>query len=135
MKNLYEMFRHTNSHGLVSSPFLGLIQYYLEKNDHSLTKNVLTELYSILSYITLSGARDFRFEAVSDLVVELLFLLKQATLKKIKETEKTHIQKKKKKNDGHIFNPKVEDLLDTVIEILDNPSGEHEKEMFPYDPP
>ena len=129
------MFRHTNSHGLVSSPFLGLIQYYLEKNDHSLTKNVLTELYSILSYITLSGARDFRFEAVSDLVVELLFLLKQATLKKIKETEKTHIQKKKKKNDGHIFNPKVEDLLDTVIEILDNPSGEHEKEMFPYDPP
>ena len=91
------MFRHTNSHALVSLPFLGLIQYYLEKNDHSLTKNVLTELYSILSYITLSGARDFRFEAVSDLVVELLFLLKQATLKKIKETEKTHIQKKKRK--------------------------------------
>ena len=31
MKNLYEMFKHTNSHGLVSLPFLGLIQYYLEK--------------------------------------------------------------------------------------------------------
>ena len=97
MKNLYEMFRHTNSHGLVSSPFLGLIQYYLQKNDHSLTKNAPTELYSILSYITLSEARDFRFEAVSDLVVELLFLLKQATLKNIKETEKTHIQNKNKR--------------------------------------
>ena len=97
MKNLCEMFRHTNSHALVSLPFLGLIQYYLEKNDHSLTKNALTELYSNLSYITLSGARDFRFEAVSDLVVELSFLLKQATLKNIKETEKTHIQNKNKR--------------------------------------
>ena len=78
-------------------PFFGLIQYYLEKNDHSQTKNALTELYSNLSYITLSGARDFRFEAVSDLVVELSFLLKQATLKNIKETEKTHIQNKNKR--------------------------------------
>ena len=33
MKRLYEMFKHTNSHGLVSLPFLGLIQYYLQKND------------------------------------------------------------------------------------------------------
>ena len=53
MKNLYELFRHTNSHGLVSLPFLGLIQYYLEKSDHSLIKSTLTELYSNLSYITL----------------------------------------------------------------------------------
>ena len=53
MKNLYELLRHTNSHGLVSLPFLGLIQYYLEKSDHSLIKSTLTELYSNLSYITL----------------------------------------------------------------------------------
>ena len=71
MKILYEMFRYTNSHGLVSLPFLGLIQYYLEKNNHLLTKNALTELYSNVSYITRSGARDFRFEAVSDLVAKL----------------------------------------------------------------
>ena len=31
MKSLYEMFRHTNSHGLVSLPFLGTLQYYLER--------------------------------------------------------------------------------------------------------
>ena len=31
MKSLYDMFRHTNSHGLVSLPFLGVLQYYLEK--------------------------------------------------------------------------------------------------------
>ena len=33
MKSLYDMFRHTNSHGLVSLPFLGILQYYSEKND------------------------------------------------------------------------------------------------------
>ena len=33
MKSLHEMFKHTNSYGLVSLPLLGLIQYYLEQND------------------------------------------------------------------------------------------------------
>ena len=33
------------------------------------------------------------------------------------------------------FNPKIEDPLDTVIEILDDPDAEHKKEMFPYVPP
>ena len=54
MKNLYEMFKHTNFQGLVFLPFLDLIQYYLGKNDFSLMKNALTELYSNLLYITLS---------------------------------------------------------------------------------
>ena len=40
MKSLYDMFQHTNSHDLVSLPFLGVIQYYLEKNDFSLIKNL-----------------------------------------------------------------------------------------------
>ena len=38
MKNLYDLFKNTNSHGLVSLPFLGLLQYYLEENDHSYKK-------------------------------------------------------------------------------------------------
>ena len=45
MKSLYDMFRHTNSHGLVSLPFLGILRYYLEKNDFSLIKKSLMELY------------------------------------------------------------------------------------------
>ena len=65
------------SHGLVSLPFLDLIQYYLEKNNHSLIKNATTEFYANLSYTTLSGARDFRFEAVSDLTSKISFLLKK----------------------------------------------------------
>ena len=66
------MFKQTNSHGLVSLPFLGLIQYYLEKNDFLLIKNVPTELYSNLSYIILSQARDFKLEALSNLVAKML---------------------------------------------------------------
>ena len=38
MKQLYDLFKNTNSHCLVSLPFLGLIQYYLEKNNHYLIK-------------------------------------------------------------------------------------------------
>ena len=80
MKQLYELFKNTNSHGIVSLPFLGLIQYYLEKNDRSLIRNVTTELHLNLSYMTLSGARDFQFDAVSDLTTKISFLLKKATV-------------------------------------------------------
>ena len=31
MKSLYNMFRHTNSQGLVSLPLLGILQFYLKK--------------------------------------------------------------------------------------------------------
>ena len=78
MKQLYELFKNTNSHGIVSLPFLGLIQYYLEKNDHSLIRNATTELYSNPSYMTLSSARDFQFDAVSDLIAHISFLLKKS---------------------------------------------------------
>ena len=74
MKNLYDLFKNTNSHGLVSLLFLGLLQYYLEENDHTLIKNATSELYHNLSYSTLSGARDFRFEEVSKLTAKLSFI-------------------------------------------------------------
>ena len=48
MKSLYDMFKHSNSHGLVSLPFLGILQYYLERNDFSMIQDALTELYSNL---------------------------------------------------------------------------------------
>ena len=37
MRYFYDLLKNTNSHGIVLMPFLGLIQYYLEENDHSLT--------------------------------------------------------------------------------------------------
>ena len=38
----------------------------------------------------------------------------------------------KKLNDGRIFEPKIQDPLDDVIEILDKPEPEHKKTTFPY---
>ena len=49
MKQLYELFKNTNSHGIISLLFLRLIQYYLEKNDHSLIRNATAEVYLNLS--------------------------------------------------------------------------------------
>ena len=48
MRQLYDLFKNTNSHGIVSLPFLGLTQYYLEENDHTLIKNATSELYFII---------------------------------------------------------------------------------------
>ena len=96
MRQLYDLFKNTNSHGLVSLPFLGLLQFYLEENDHSLIKNALRELYQNLSYSALSGATDFRFESVSDLTAKLSILLKHETLgnRKMREIENEVLAKK-----------------------------------------
>ena len=98
MRQLYSLFKNTNSHGLVALPFLGLIQYYLEENDHSLIRNTTSELYFNLSYTTLSGARDFRFDDVSELTARLSILLKHATLgnNHLREIENETLAKKNK---------------------------------------
>ena len=57
-KNLYEMFRYTKSHGLVSIQFLGALSIFFGV-DSTQIKNSITELYKNLSYTTLSGADNF----------------------------------------------------------------------------
>ena len=46
MKQLYDLFKNTDSHGIVSLPFLGLIKFYLEENDHTLTKKYYFRIIS-----------------------------------------------------------------------------------------
>ena len=127
MKHLYKLFKNTNSHGIVSLPFLGLLQYYLEENNLNLIKNALTELYFNLSYMTLSSARDFRFDAISELTARLSILLKHATLgnKRLREIENENLAKKM--NEDRIFEAKIGYPLDEVIEIIDDPDIEHKK--------
>ena len=38
----------------------------------------------------------------------------------------------KKINNGRIFEPKIQDPLDDVIEIFDEPNPKHKKTTFPY---
>ena len=131
MRQLYDLYKNTKSHGLVSLPFLGLLQYYLEENNQSLIKNTISELYYYLGYETLSGARNFKFDAVSDLTARS-FLLKHATLgnRKMREIENEALAQKI--NSGRMFEPKIKDSLDDVIEKIDMPDVEHKKIMHPY---
>ena len=56
-------------------------------------------------------------------------------MKNIKKTEKEQKKNAININNGHLFNPKTEDPLYTVTEILDDPDAEHKKTMFLYVPP
>ena len=97
-----------------------------------MTKNATSERYYNLSYTTLSGGRDFRFDDISELTAKLSILLKHATLgnRKLREIENENLSKKI--NEERIFEPKIEDRLDEVIEIINVPDIEHKKSMFPY---
>ena len=128
------MFRHTNFHELVFSPFLGVLQCFFERNDFSQIKLALTELYSNLSDIMLSGARDFNFTAISGLTAQISFLLKSAAHSNIAEMETVDTENAYKINKKVSFVPKTEKLLDVVINDLDKPI-EYKKTTHPYVPP
>ena len=86
LKLLYEMFKDTQSHGLVSLQFLCGLGIFFGL-DISIPKYTVTELYKNLSYETLSGARNLEFEAISDLVGKISFQIKNSTLLNIKRKE------------------------------------------------
>ena len=46
LKHLYDLFKNTNSHGVVSVPFLGLLfHYFHDQHKLELVKQATTELY------------------------------------------------------------------------------------------
>ena len=61
--------------------------------------------------MTLSGSRDFRFDAISELTARLSILLKHATLgnKLLREIENENLARKI--NEDGIFEAKIEDPL------------------------
>ena len=133
MKSLYDLFKNTKSHGLVSLPFLGLLLHFFEsEKDLYLIKNTTTELYKNLFYITLSSARNLEFEAVSDFIAQLSLIIKENTIQNINNTEDENISLAEQINNGRIFDPVVNDPLDDVLEIIDAPEAEHKKSSFPY---
>ena len=128
MKSLYDLFKNNKSHGLVSLPFLGLLLHFFEsEKDLYLIKNATTELYKNLFYITLSGARNLEFEAVSDFIAQLSLIIKGNTIQNINNTEDENISLAEQINNGRIIDPVVNDPLDDVLEIIDVPEAEHKK--------
>ena len=69
---------------------------------------------------------------MSDLTARLSFLLKQATLGNQKLREIENKQAARLINEKTVFEPKTEDPLDDVIEIIDLQDVEHKTSMFPY---
>ena len=85
--------------------------------------------------MTLSGARELKFDDVSNLIAHVPFLLKKATVENIKMRELEQWVTAEKINNDRLFSPETEDPLDGVIEILNDPNAEHKKSMFPYELP
>ena len=133
MKQLYDLFKNTGSHGLVSLPYLGLLLHFFESSqDLKFIKNATTELYKNLSYMSLSGARNFKFDAVSDFIAHLSFIIKRNTIENNKRIQIEEEMLAKKINDGRLFEPKISDPLEDVTEIIDKPEPKHKKTTFPY---
>ena len=133
MKQLYDLFKNTDSHGLVSLPFLGLLLHFFESSqDLQYIKDATTELYKNLSYMTLSGSKNLEFDAVSDFIARLSFIIKGNAVKNLKQRQIDNELLAKKLNDGWISESKIQNPLDDVIEIIDEPNPEHKKTTFPY---
>ena len=133
MKQLYDLFKNTNSHGLVSLPFLGILFYFFEsEQDLIYVKHATTELYRNLSYMTLSGGRQLEFQAASDLIGQLSFAIKSSTVQNLKQKEIENESLPKKINEDRIFTPKINNPLDDVMEILEDPNVDHKKPPFFY---
>ena len=82
--------------------------------------------------MTLSGARNLEFDAVSDVIACLSFIIKGNTVKNLKQRQIDNELLAKKLNDGRIFEAKIQNPLDDVIEIIDEPNPEYKKTTFPY---
>ena len=66
MKTLYELFKDTKSHGLISLQFLSALNLFFV-GDIRTSKDVITELYKYLSLKTLSWKQQIEFQKISDL--------------------------------------------------------------------
>ena len=97
-----------------------------------LVKQATTELYKNLSHTKLSGAKPLDLQAVSNLIGELSFSIKSFTVQNKRQKEIEMKKTAKTINDGRIFNPVINDPLDDVIEIMNQPNPEHKKTTFPY---
>ena len=86
LNQLYEMFKDTNSHGLVYPQFLCALGIFFGA-DKSTSKTAITELYKNLSYERLSSARDLDFQGDSNVISEVRFQIKPSTLLNIKRKD------------------------------------------------
>ena len=131
MKNLYEMFQHTKSHGLVSLPFLGALHMLFDGKEINQIKNALSELYKNLSYMTLSGAQTFDFDAISELISRISSLIKGCTLLNRDRRNGENAEKAEEIINKTSFDLKPNDPFQELVDNLYNNIG-HRKTTHLY---
>ena len=122
LKQLYETFKDTNSHGLVSLQFLCALGIFFGV-DKSIPKSAILELYKNLSYETLSGARDLDFQAVSDLILEVDLQVERSTLLNRKRKDEDYESNLKIKDKRDFFEQPdqfVEELVEELFKPLEH---------------
>ena len=82
--------------------------------------------------MTLRDNRELEFQAVSDFIGQLSFIIKSDTVQNLNQREIENELLAKKINEERIFEPKISNPLDDVIEIMGDPNFEHRKTTFPY---
>ena len=94
LKSLYEMFKDTKSHGIVSVQLLLALSifFFFFGGDASLAKDTMTELYKNLSFETLCRNQNTEFEKVPDLNAHINFTMKHSILSNI--DKKNHLMVK-----------------------------------------
>ena len=111
------MFCYTKSHGLVSIQFLGVLGIFLGAGAKE-SKNAINELDENLSYATLSGANNFNFDAISDLIGRLRFPTKKSTLANRDRREKEDAEKAKEITDTTTFVELPDPLEQAIVNDL-----------------
>ena len=76
IKKLFEKFRTTNSHALVSSQFLSALNIFFG-GDSELSRRFLTEFYQNMTVSTLSTDSAFTFDAFTDLSTSITLSLRR----------------------------------------------------------
>ena len=124
------MFRYTKSHGLVSIQFLGALSLFFGVGTAE-SKSAITELYRNLSYATLSGAYNFNFDAISNLISSFCCSIKKITLANRDRREVEDAKNAKKKINTTTFvplpDPFQQEIIHDQFEDL-----EHKKTRHPY---
>ena len=95
LKSLYEMFKDTKSHDLVSLQFLSTLDIFFG-GEICLSKDTITKLYKNVSYKILSGERQVKFDKISDFITHINFKMKHCILSNIDD----HDRAVKKDNEG-----------------------------------
>ena len=130
-KNLYEIIRHTKSHGLVSIQFLNVLSIFFGI-DLTQIKNTITELYKILSYATLSGANDFGSNEIFDLTNALSFYITKSTLANRHREEEEDLKKEEEIIDSMTFVPLPDPFEQDLIDDQFENDLEYKKIEYPY---